>query len=278
MNVHKASKFPQNAAMGYHELIDIGVNLTHGRFDVDREAVIQRAMDAGVTRMVLTGVTLTESSEALEMASSHTGVMAATAGVHPHHASEWTAQSTEALTALLAHPNAVAVGETGLDYCRDFSPRSAQRQAFEAQLAIAGESGYPAFLHQRDAEDDFLAILRDYRDQISAAVIHCFTGDRAFLHRCLDLDLHVGVTGWICDERRGSALRESVPDIPDHRLMIETDAPFLLPRDMPEKPADRRNEPAFLPHVLESVARLRGQDPSRLAEFTATNSAAFFSL
>jgi len=264
--------------MAYQKLIDIGVNLTHPRFDVDRAAVIQRAADAGIAHMVLTGTTLSESSTALTMASSHSGLMTATAGVHPHYASEWVETSTNVLKDLLINPHAVAVGETGLDYCRDFSPRPAQQKAFEAQLSIAAETGCPAFLHQRDAEADFLAIMAEYRDQLSAAVLHCFTGERAFLHQCLDLDLHIGITGWICDERRGAPLCESVSDIPDNRLMIETDAPFLLPRDLPDKPTDRRNEPAFLSHVLTRVAQLRDQAANQLAATTVTNSQAFFRL
>lgn len=264
--------------MVYSGLVDIGVNLTHRRFDGDREAVLARASAAGVDHLVLTGVSLDESEAALSLALANRQALTSTAGVHPHHASEWDGSSETRLRACLEHPAAVAVGEMGLDYCRDFSPRADQRQAFEAQLAIAAATGHPAFLHQRDAEDDFLAILGRYRDQLSAAVLHCFTGDQAFLTRCLDLDLHIGVTGWICDERRGTALRRSVPVIPGHRLMIETDAPFLLPRDLPDKPGDRRNEPAFLPHVLETVAQLRGQAAARLADQTAATSRAFFGL
>lgn len=264
--------------MVYSGLVDIGVNLTHRRFDRDRATVMSRASAAGVTQLVLTGVSLEESEAALALAEDNRPMLSSTAGVHPHHASEWTEASALRLRACLEKPAAVAVGETGLDYFRDFSPRAAQCEAFEAQLSIAAATGYPAFLHQRDAEADFLAILGRYRDQLSGAVIHCFTGDEAFLSRCLDLDLHIGVTGWVCDERRGEALRRSLPAVPDHRLMIETDAPFLLPRDLPDKPGDRRNEPAFLAHVLETVADLRGQDPVWLAEQTADTSRAFFGL
>lgn len=264
--------------MQYNPLIDIGVNLTHRRFADDRGAVIERALAAGVHRMIATGVTLAESRAALSLAAEYPDVLSATAGVHPHHASEWTGDSEAELAELLAMPRAVAAGETGLDYNRDFSPRDAQRRAFEAQLGLAAARNRPAFLHHRDAESDFLAILKEQRDGLGAAVLHCFTGDRAFLYRCLDLDLHIGVTGWVCDARRGADLRACVASIPEDRLMIETDAPFLLPADLPEKPPKRRNEPAFLPHVLKTVADLRGDDPHSLAMRTSANARRFFAL
>ncbi|UEX76735.1 TatD family hydrolase [Spiribacter halobius] len=260
------------------ELIDIGVNLTHKRFHRDRDAVIQRAADAGVTRMVLTGVDAPGSQAALELAQLHPGRMTATAGVHPHHAADWDGDTEAALRRLLAAPQAVAVGETGLDFFRDFSPRPAQEAAFEAQLDLAAETGRPVFLHQRDAAERFLAILRAHRQRLCGAVLHCFTGDQTLLHACLDLDLHIGVTGWVCDERRGGALRECVADIPADRLMIETDAPFLLPRDLEPRPRDGRNEPAFLPHILRAVAALRDETPAALAETTRTTAERFFGL
>jgi len=260
------------------ELIDIGVNLTHKRFRRDRDEVIQRAADAGVARMVLTGVDLAGSEAALALARTHPGRLTTTVGVHPHHAAEWSPETEAGLRRLLADPAAVAAGETGLDFFRDFSPRPAQEAAFEAQLALAAESGRPAFLHQREAEQRFLAILRAHRDALPGAVLHCFTGDRELLHSCLELDLHIGVTGWICDERRGEALRACVADIPAERLMIETDAPFLLPRDLDPRPRDGRNEPAFLPHVLRAVAALRGETPAAVAESTRATAERFFGL
>lgn len=264
--------------MKYNGLVDIGVNLTHRRFDEDRADVIGRAADVGVTSMILTGVSLEESRAAVAMAAQYPDAMRATVGIHPHHAAEWTEDSLPVLEALLDATATAAIGETGLDYYRDFSPRSVQRQVFTAQLELAARTGRPAFLHQRDAETDFLAIMQEYRPYLPGAVLHCFTGDQGLLDACLELDLHIGVTGWVTDERRGGALRDCVPAIPAERLMIETDAPFLLPRDLPTKPASRRNEPAFLPHVLEAVSELRAEDPDSLGVITATNSRAFFGL
>lgn len=259
-------------------LIDIGVNLTHKRFRRDREAVIERARDAGVRHVVLTGVDAPGSRDALALAESHPGHMTSTAGVHPHHAADWGAETEAAIRRLLASPAVVAVGETGLDFFRDFSPRPDQEAAFAAQLALAAETGRPVFLHQRAAETRFLEILRAHRDSLSGGVLHCFTGNRELLHACLDLDLHIGVTGWVCDDRRGQALRECVPEIPAERLMIETDAPFLLPRDLEPRPRDGRNEPAFLPHILHAVAALRGESPEALAESTSGTAERFFGL
>ncbi|MGD8379847.1 MAG: TatD family hydrolase [Gammaproteobacteria bacterium] len=259
-------------------LADIGVNLAHDSFDADRGDVIERALRAGVSLMVVTGTSVTDSRRAVELAATRPGVLYATAGVHPHHAREWTAESAAELRELQARGEVVAAGECGLDFFRDFSPRPDQERAFHAQLELAAETGLPVFLHQRAAHDRFVAILREYRDELGGAVIHCFTGSRKELYDCLDLDLHVGVTGWICDERRGLELREAVTEIPPDRLMLETDAPYLLPRDLSPRPKTRRNEPAWLPHVARTVARCRRQEFPVLAEQTTHNARHFFAL
>ncbi len=260
------------------ELIDIGANLTHDSFDADRDEVLARARAAGVVRIVVTGASREGSERALELARAHPDFLTATAGNHPHHASDYDAALDRLLRALAVEPEVRAVGETGLDYFRDYSPRPAQRRSFEAQLEIAVESGKPVFLHQRDAHADFIAILRAFRDRLGPAVVHCFTDTRAALHECLDLDLHVGVTGWICDERRGTELRELVRDVPAGRLMVETDAPYLLPRDLNPKPKGRRNEPCHLAHIVTAVAACRGEEPAATAAHTTTAARAFFGL
>ncbi len=260
------------------DLIDIGANLTHDSFDHDRDAVLQRARDAGVARMIVTGASREHSPKALELALAHPGVLYATAGVHPHHAVEYTEECDAELRALHAHPEVVAVGECGLDYFRDFSPRPAQRKAFERQLQIAADTGKPVFLHQRDAHADFVAIMKQFEGRIGAAVVHCFTGSREELFDCLDQDWHIGITGWLCDERRGQHLREIVGNIPANRLMVETDAPYLLPRTLRPMPKDRRNEPAFLPHIVEELARDRGEGVADTARLATDTAAAFFRL
>src|SRR5699024_867619 len=155
--------------------------------------------------------------------------------------------------ALAAHPEVVAIGETGLDFFRDFSPRPQQEAAFRAQLELAAELDMPVFLHQREAHARFLPILRDHLSALPAAVVHCFTGTDTELDAYLDAGCHIGITGWICDERRGHHLRDLVARVPAGRLMIETDAPYLLPRDLRPKPRSRRNDPMHLAHVAATV-------------------------
>ncbi len=260
------------------QLIDIGANLTHDSFDRDRDAVLQRARDAGVTRMIVTGASREHSPQALELARRHPGELFATVGVHPHHATEYTAECDAEMRALHAHPEVVAVGECGLDYFRDFSPRPMQRKAFEQQLQIGVDTGKPLFLHQRDAHADFMAMMKNFAGRLGPAVVHCFTGTREELFDYLDQDWHVGITGWLCDERRGAHLRELVKSIPAHRLMIETDAPYLLPRNLVPMPKDRRNEPAFLPHIAAEIARDRGETLEAVTATTTAAATAFFRL
>jgi TatD DNase family protein len=258
--------------------VDIGINLAHDSFDADRPAVVARACEAGVTRMVVTGSTLASSRRALELAAAWPGVLWATAGVHPHHATELLPADRPELVDLLADPGCVAAGECGLDYFRNYSPHDAQERAFRLQIEVAIEARKPLFLHQRDAHDDFVRILSDYGRDLPPAVAHCFTGTADEVAVYLAMGLHVGITGWICDERRGRHLVELVGAIPAERLMIETDGPYLLPRDLRPKPASRRNEPAFLPHVAAAVARARGEPIERLAAATSAAAERFFGL
>ena len=259
-------------------LIDIGANLTHESFAPDLDAVLARAAAAGVVQLMVTGADHESSRRAIALAAAHPGVLYATAGVHPHHAAAHRPPDRDALAALVSRPQVVAVGECGLDYFRDFSPRPAQRAAFLAQLQIAVDARKPVFLHQRDAHADFVAILADYAPRLVGGVAHCFTGGPAELEHYLALGLAVGVTGWVCDERRGSALRDAVPRMPADRLMIETDAPYLLPRDLVPLPRSRRNEPAYLAHVARAVAALRGERPEDLAATTTRNAQRLFGL
>ena len=258
------------------ELIDIGVNLVHDSFDHDRDALIERAHAAGVRRMVITGSSLESTRAAIELVKGDPQRFRCTAGVHPHHAAELDDARLERIAALAQQPQVVAVGECGLDYFRNFSPRAAQLEAFQAQLELAARLRKPVFLHERDAHDDFLAILREYRPRLSGGVAHCFTAGLEQARAYLDLDLYIGITGWICDERRGLHLREVVRHIPAARLLVETDAPYLLPRDLQPKPHSRRNEPMYLPHVLAAIAAARGEAPAELAAITTRNALTLF--
>ncbi|KJV35456.1 TatD family hydrolase [Luteibacter yeojuensis] len=260
------------------DLIDIGANLTHESFRADLDEVLARASAHGVGRMVVTGASREGSEQALALAKNSGGRLFATAGVHPHHAVDYDDETDALLRRLAQAPEVRAVGETGLDYNRNYSPREIQREVFERQLKIAADLGMPLFLHQRDAHHDFLALLRRYRDRVPAAVVHCFTDTGEALQDYLDLDCHIGITGWICDERRGAHLRELVKRIPADRLMLETDAPYLLPRTLRPMPKDRRNEPMYLGHIRDEVARDRGELPMAVTEASTLTAEAFFRL
>jgi TatD DNase family protein len=259
-------------------LIDIGANLAHDSFDHDRHEVLARAAEAGVSRIVITGSCASSSHAALELARTRPGELFSTAGVHPHHAKDWTAADPDWVRSLAANPEVVAIGECGLDFYRNFSSPEDQERAFRAQLELAVETALPVFLHQRDAHERFRAILADYLDKLPRAVAHCFTGNQRELDDYLDMGLYIGITGWICDERRGHHLREVVPMIPGDRLLLETDSPYLLPRDIDPKPSSRRNEPMYLLHVAESVAQCTGESLEEMADRTTRNAGRFFSI
>jgi TatD DNase family protein len=277
MQIHTTASAPPTASATTEALIDIGINLAHDSYDADREAVIARARHAGVTQMVVTGSTLDSTARANVLARDHPGRLFATAGVHPHHATELSETSLAELEELARRPEVVAVGECGLDYFRDFSPRPVQQQAFHRQLELARRVGKPVFLHQRDAHADFAAILREHGAQWRG-VAHCFTGTAPELACYLQLGLAIGITGWICDERRGVHLAALMPQVPAERLLLETDGPYLLPRDLKPRPASRRNEPAYLPQVAAAVARARGESRASLARSSTAAARALFQL
>jgi TatD DNase family protein len=256
------------------QLADIGANLTHAAFREDLDAVLGRAHAAGVGTIVVTGTSVEESRRAAALAEAHG--LYATAGVHPHHARECDAGTVPALREIAAHARVVAMGECGLDFNRNYSPHPDQEKWFVAQVELAAELGKPLFLHSRDAHPRFAEILRHHR--VGKAVAHCFTGEAAELRAYLDLGLYIGITGWICDERRGTRLVELVKEIPADQLLLETDAPYLTPRDLYPQPKARRNEPAFLPHIARAVARARGETVEALAEATTRNARALFGL
>jgi TatD DNase family protein len=240
--------------------------------------VLARARAAGVVQMILTGASVAGSHAAAQLARTDPQRLFATAGVHPHHASELTAQTLTELESLARQPEVVAVGECGLDYFRDLSPRDVQRRAFHQQLELAARIGKPVFLHERDAHDDFLAIVREHRAALVGGVAHCFTGTGEQMHRYLDQGLAIGITGWICDERRGTHLLALVREIPAAALHLETDAPYLLPRDLQPRPASRRNEPMHLAHIAQVVAQARGESVAHLSATATTASRTLFRL
>ena len=256
-------------------MIDIGANLSHPSFDEDLADTLERAGAAGLAAIVVTGTSVAGSRRAQILASNHDQLFA-TAGVHPHDAAHCDAATIPALRALLAEPKVVAVGECGLDFNRNYSPHPDQEKWFTAQLDLACELDKPLFLHSRDAHPRFAEILSQYGDSLPSAVAHCFTGEAVEMRAYLDLGLYIGITGWICDERRGRHLLELVAEIPADRLMLETDAPYLTPRSLRPQPKSRRNEPAFLPHILDTVAKALGKPAADLARETTQNARRFF--
>ena len=251
-------------------MIDIGANLTHASFRDDLAEVLARARAAGVEAVVVTGTSVEESRKALALG------LPCTAGVHPHHARECGPKTIDEIREIAKHPQVVAIGECGLDFNRNYSPHPDQEKWFVAQLELGIELGKPLFLHSRDAHPRFAQIVKTHK--INHAVAHCFTGAKEELHAYLDLGLYIGITGWICDERRGRHLVELVREIPSDRLLVETDSPYLTPRDMKPQPKARRNEPAFLPHILKAVARALGRPADEVAAETTRNARELFRL
>ena len=257
-------------------MIDIGANLTDKSFRHDLSHVLNRASAAGVDHIVVTGTDIQSSEEAIEICSKYSNYLSSTVGVHPHNAGRAIDGWQETIRKLSSSACVVAIGETGLDYFRDFSPRPVQREVFRVQLELASELGLPVFIHDRDSGDDLLSIVSDFSNL--KAVVHCFTGTSDLLTKYLDLGLYIGVTGWICDERRGGSLKNSVHLVPDDRLLIETDAPYLLPRNIRPRPQSRRNEPANLLFVARVVAEARNQALDEVMNLTTKNAKRLFSI
>jgi TatD DNase family protein len=256
--------------------IDIGANLTHSRFNPDRDAVIARAFDAGVERMILTsssGPTVLAGEQLRQRYPDHFWI---TSGIHPHEAGQVRDEDWETVSTFAKHPGVVAIGECGLDYFRNLAEPVEQRRIFEKQVDLAIRVGKPLFLHGRDAHPDMRAILENAGSDLPKAVIHCFTGSASELDDYLSMGLWIGLTGWVCDERRGRHLLPLLHRIPENRLLIETDAPYLLPRTLPHPPRNGRNEPAFLPHIATFLATHLNRDLADFSTRLRTNSFDFF--
>ncbi|MCL2042816.1 MAG: TatD family hydrolase [Treponema sp.] len=255
-------------------------------FDRDREEVLAAAAAVGVTKLIITGSTIEDSEKAENYVNTNsiTNIHVqckTTAGVHPHNAKHWNAPALTRLRELVLQGSdtIAAIGECGLDYNRNFSPPDTQRSCFEDQLALAAELGKSVFLHERDAHNDFSAILKKYRSGLPGAVVHCFTGTAAELEVYLAMDCYIGITGWICDERRGSHLIPLLRQIPVDRLLLETDAPYLIPRNLPGPRSKRnRNEPRFLPHIAAFAANALEKTPEQIAGETTVNATRLFGL
>jgi len=259
-------------------LIDIGVNFTSSNFELDLSEVISQAVQQGVATMIVTGSDIEDSINAIELCGYYPEYLKSTLGIHPHHADGFSNKDITRINDLTKNNCIVALGECGLDYNRNYATKKAQLYCFEAQLEYASSCSLPVFLHQRDAHSDFINILKKYRDNLSNAVVHCFTGTQDELFDYLELDTYIGITGWVCDERRGHHLHELLDKIPENRLLVETDAPYLLPRSLLPKPKSRRNEPKYLPHIVQVIANSVNKDYDTLAFETTQNAQQFFKI
>lgn len=271
-----------NIPLSETTLVDIGVNLTNKRFDKDRDELIMRARNANLSHILITGTSVEESQKALSLCqlyqATYPQFLACTAGVHPHDADNVSENYLEQLEELSKHSHVKAIGECGLDFNRNFSSPEKQQQVFADQVALAEKLTMPLFLHQRDAFEPWFEVLSPYLGKIPAMVAHCFTGTEDELKRCLAADMYIGITGWLCDERRGQALRDIIHLIPLNRLLIETDAPYLTPRTIRPKPKSSRNEPSYLPYILSEIANITGLDPVEVAKQTSLNAQKVFNL
>ena len=261
--------------------IDIGINLTNKQFAGEYDEVIDRAISAGVEQILLTGTSVRSSKEALGLAEEYPETLFATVGIHPHDAKTMNAESIKILASLLKEKKVVAVGECGLDFDRDFSPRPVQESCFHAQLSLAEEVQKPLFLHERAAFDRFIAILKEH-SSLPEGVVHCFTGQLKEAKTYLEMGYYIGFTGAITDVRRFAALEEVVRYVPLDRMLIETDAPFMMPKNVPTRQLSyhqqRRNEPAFLPYVAQTIAQYKGVTLKAVADKTRENAEALFKL
>lgn len=239
---------------------DCGVNLFSPPFSQKEAFIINEAVQAGVQRCLLISSDLTEARRNIDFCHSDHHCYS-TAGIHPHQAAHVTSGWQAELRALLNEQAVVAIGECGLDFNRDFSPRPQQQKIFAAQLALAIEYQCPIYLHERDAFETQLAMLKEQPP--ASGIAHCFTGNTQQLKAYLDLNLYIGISGWLCDERRGQALQDALTYIPADRLILETDAPYLLPRTV--RPRPRYNTPKLLPAIGSEVARLTGRELAQVA-------------
>ena len=257
-------------------MIDIGANLTHKSFHNEIDRIVREAQEVHVTHQIITGADIQSSKEAIKIARKYPKVLFSTAGIHPHDTKDCNETTLIDLQNLLKEKEVVAVGECGLDYDRCYSEVSVQKTWFEEQLAIADELDMPVFLHSRDAFEDFVSILNNFPKLHKNSIVHCFTGSKKEVEKYLDMGMSIGVTGWICDSRRNKDLLEAIHSIPLDKLLIETDAPYLLPRDLKLK--HNQNEPKYLPHILNTIARIINVSPEELELKTIENTKKFFRL
>ena len=257
--------------------VDIACNFTHDSFKDNLEEVIANAELEGVEKFVLLCASLNDLKPIKIIQKKSPEKYFVSAGIHPHHATEIREINYDDLLAKLCSINPNVIGETGLDYFRNISPPDVQRKSFKMHIEIAKELSLPLYLHQRDSHKDFINIIKENRNNFPKFVVHCFTGTQEELNDYLDLGAYIGLTGWICDAKRNIELRKSIKNIPIDRMMIETDCPYLIPKNLPNKPKKNINEPKYLPHIANEIAELIGMKIEELKLATRSNAIEFFS-
>jgi TatD DNase family protein len=251
-------------------MIDSHAHLDLPEFSHDLEAVIQRALDNGIDSIITVGIGMDECRKALELAGRYP-FMYATLGMHPHNAAACDSAAIDFIEKNAAHAKVVALGEMGLDYFRNRSPRDAQRSCFRNQLGLARSLKMPVVIHDRDAHDETLEILREEHAQDIGGVLHCFSGDTAMAFACIDMGFYISIPGTITF-KSAHVIQEVVRNVPLEHLLIETDCPFLTP--VPYR--GKRNEPAYVRLVAEKIAQIKQLHVDEVAQATAANTRKIF--
>ena len=252
-------------------LADSCFNITHESFKNDLGDILDAANNAGVEYFFCPASKEKEIEDLINLSESYQKNIFCSIGIHPHNASDLKPNTIENLKKYLGNQHVKAIGEIGLDYYRNFQSPEIQKKCFNAFLELASTNQYPVFLHHREAFSDFYPMIKNCIGEVPDSIVHCFTGTKSELKKFLDLGLYIGITGWICDPKRGADLREIIKYIPLDRLLIETDAPYLVPKNMVNKPRNNRNEPLFLEHIANDISELLNIDKALLAEETTNN-------
>lgn len=250
----------------------------HPSFKKDRKEVIEDGVKSGVEKYIITGTTIQSSETAKNYAINFPDLLYSTAGVHPHNAKDFNENSLKKIEDLSEFDCVIAIGECGLDYNRNFSAPEIQRKVFKKQIQLAQKLNMPLFLHERDAHEDLFNILKEYPEMCEKSVIHCFTGTKEEAENYLDLGCYIGITGWVCDNKRGKSLQEAVKIIPSNKMMIETDAPFLIPKNFDKRPKNNRNEPKYLAHILKTISIYKNINEENLAKDLTNTTKRFFNI
>ena len=263
--------------MNTRGLIDIGANLSHPQLYDQLEKIVNNIISSETQSVIITSSNLEDTIIALDIINKYPDLFHTTVGYHPHNAKDFKSEHFDLIDNYCKQKEIVAIGECGLDYYREYSSVDEQMFCFEKHLMIAKKNDMPIFLHERKAHKDFVSILKKYKDNINKAVVHCFTGDKSELKSYIDMDCYIGITGWISDLSRGKHLHDIIKYIPKDRLMIETDSPYLMPKNVPIK-NNGINEPSYLIYVAETIAECLNKDVNYVKQISINNTKEFFSI